>query len=116
MTNVKSIRFTIGDSLFKYFQMKQPLPEVPQKVAYYSFQELLDDANKLEQPWAVLRKTPSYLGIGEIDEDLNVVTKVIFEHSFVPIIERNATVCACYFHMCKLTQSSVTFQVFLQQV
>ena len=66
--------------------MQRPLPEVPIRVAFLGFSELLDAATKLATPWVVLRSSSDTLIIGKTDCNADIEVKVVFRESFIPTV------------------------------
>lgn len=62
---------------------------VPTIVAYYNFNELEEDAKKVERPWVCLKQEQNCTAVGLIDTNLDVSIKVIFkDRNFIPAIVR----------------------------
>ena len=64
--------------------MQRPLPQVPMRVAFLAFSELLGAATKLATPWVVLCSTSDTLIIGKTDCNADIEVKVVFSGSFIP--------------------------------
>ncbi len=73
--------------LFLYLQIDRPLPPLPQKVVYYSLDEVTESAKK--QPgWSVLKSSPSVLIVGKYCDTAESIIKKI---TITPDFEATAT-------------------------
>ncbi len=60
--------------------MHRPVPEIPQKVAYYSFREVQMAVSKLQLPWTKLVENP--LTIGLVNQNAEVFVRVKLKENF----------------------------------